>query len=206
MHDPRRIAPIREHPSQIVGQTETPLGHREKHHAPIRGQVPTIEGSCDFLGVNGSIEALQRRFIDAHPDQFRTKVVADRRVWTSLAREIAEAITKLPIADDDKKMLLDGVGGLNRLPQRIITEQVVRSIGIEIGVDESEAWKRRNDAAHGNEIEDGTELEAIRDMKLLNVLFHRMLLRITNASDGYFDYCTPGFPIRSLREPVPQAS
>jgi hypothetical protein len=93
-----------------------------------------------------AIEALQRRFIDAHPDQFRTKVVADRRVWSNLASEIAEAIAKLPIADNDKKMLFDGVGGLNRLPQRIITEQVVRSIGIEIGVDESEAWKRRNDA------------------------------------------------------------
>ncbi|MHC2655265.1 hypothetical protein ACVMHY_007844 [Bradyrhizobium barranii subsp. barranii] len=37
VHDPRRIAPIREHPGQIVGQTETPLGHRQKHHAPVRG-------------------------------------------------------------------------------------------------------------------------------------------------------------------------
>lgn len=53
VHDPRRITPIREHPGQLVGQTETPLGHRQKHHAPIRGQAPTVEGSCDFLGVNG---------------------------------------------------------------------------------------------------------------------------------------------------------
>lgn len=53
VHDPRRIAPIREHPGQLVGQTETPLGHRQKHHAPVRGQAPAIEGSCDFLGVNG---------------------------------------------------------------------------------------------------------------------------------------------------------
>ncbi|MHC2608456.1 hypothetical protein ACVMHZ_009922 [Bradyrhizobium liaoningense] len=53
VHDPRRIAPIREHPGQIVGQAETPLGHRQKHHAPVRGQATAIEGSCDFLGVNG---------------------------------------------------------------------------------------------------------------------------------------------------------
>ena len=53
VHDPRRIAPIREHPGQVIGQTETPLGHRQKHHAPIRGQAPAIEGSCDFLGLNG---------------------------------------------------------------------------------------------------------------------------------------------------------
>ena len=53
VHDTRRIAPIREHPGQFVGQTETPLGHRQKHHAPVRGQATAIEGSCDFLGVNG---------------------------------------------------------------------------------------------------------------------------------------------------------
>ncbi|MHC2885630.1 hypothetical protein ACVI53_008500 [Bradyrhizobium barranii subsp. barranii] len=53
VHDPRRIAPIREHPGQIVGQAETPLGHRQKDHAPVRGQATAIEGSCDFLGVNG---------------------------------------------------------------------------------------------------------------------------------------------------------
>ena len=53
VHDPRRIAPIRDHPGELVGQTETPLGHRQKHHAPIRGQAPTIEGSGDFLARNG---------------------------------------------------------------------------------------------------------------------------------------------------------
>jgi hypothetical protein len=51
VHDPRRITPIREHPGQIGGQSETPLRHRQKHHAPIRGQAATIEGSGDSLGV-----------------------------------------------------------------------------------------------------------------------------------------------------------
>ena len=46
---PRWIAPTREHPGQIVGQTETPLGHRQKYHAPIRARAPAIEGSCDFV-------------------------------------------------------------------------------------------------------------------------------------------------------------
>jgi hypothetical protein len=63
VHDPRRIAPIRQHPGQIVGQTETPLGHRQKHHAPVRGQATAIEGSCDFLGVNGWKREWQNRII-----------------------------------------------------------------------------------------------------------------------------------------------
>ena len=53
VHDPCQIAPIGQHPGQIVGQAETPLGHRQKHHAPVRGQATAIEGSRDFLGVNG---------------------------------------------------------------------------------------------------------------------------------------------------------
>lgn len=94
-----------------------------------------------------------------------------------------------------------------RLPQRRLLDQVVNSIGIQLGTDESEAWKGRNDAAHGNEIENGTELDAIRDTKILNVLFYRLHLRITNAADAYFDYVTPGFPpVRNLKEPVPPLS
>jgi hypothetical protein len=153
-----------------------------------------------------AIEALQRRYIAAHPVQFRTKLVADKRAWSGFAKEIGDAISRLQIPESDKRILLENVGGLNRVSHRLIAEQVLKSIGIELGPDESSAWRRRDDAAHGNEIEDGTELEAIRDMKLLNVLFHRMLLKITDAADSYFDYCTPGFPIRNLREPVPPAS
>lgn len=41
-------------PDRILnGQAETPLGDRQKHHAPIRGQAPAIKGCCDFLGLNG---------------------------------------------------------------------------------------------------------------------------------------------------------
>ena len=35
VHHPRRLAPIREYPSELLSQAETPLSHREKHHAPV---------------------------------------------------------------------------------------------------------------------------------------------------------------------------
>jgi hypothetical protein len=41
----------------------------------------------------------------------------------------------------------------------------------------------------------------IRDIKLLKVMFHRMVLRIINGADTYHDYATPGFPIRKLADP-----
>ncbi len=52
-------------------------------------------------------------------------------------------------------------------------------------------------------MEAGEELDVIRDIKLLKVMFHRMLLRIINGAETYLDYATPGFPIRKLADPVP---
>jgi hypothetical protein len=60
---PRRVALIWEHPGPLVGQAETPLGHREKHHASVRGQPPAVEGSCDFLAVNGWKREWQNRIV-----------------------------------------------------------------------------------------------------------------------------------------------
>jgi hypothetical protein len=48
----------------ISRQTQTPLRHRQKHHAPVRGQPTAIEGRCDFLGLNGWKPERQNRIID----------------------------------------------------------------------------------------------------------------------------------------------
>jgi hypothetical protein len=86
---------------------------------------------------------------------------------------------------------------------------VCKDIGIVVGDDEHAAWKRRNKSAHGEPLLQEEVLPTIRDMKLLLVLFHRMLLAITGASDRYLDYATPGnprTPIRLLKDPVPPAA
>jgi hypothetical protein len=61
--DARRIAPIREHPSEPVGQAEAPISHRQQHYAAVRCEPPTIECSCDFLGVNGWKRERQDRIV-----------------------------------------------------------------------------------------------------------------------------------------------
>jgi hypothetical protein len=63
MDDPGWVASIREYASEPVGQTQASLGERQKHHAPIRGQAPAIEGSCDFLGMNGWKREWQYRIV-----------------------------------------------------------------------------------------------------------------------------------------------
>jgi hypothetical protein len=55
-------------------------------------------------------------------------------------------------------------------------------------------------------MEPGEELDVIRDISLLKVMFHRMVLRIVNGGDSYLDYATPGFPIRKLADPIPSTT
>jgi hypothetical protein len=110
------------------------------------------------------------------------------------------------IPDETKRMISDKIrNDANRAPQRERLRSLCRFISIEIGADEDAAWKRRDQAAHGLPIPEGKELEAIRDMKLLMGLFHRLLLSVSGAADDYIDYLSPGLPLRPLRDPVPSA-
>lgn len=152
-----------------------------------------------------AIEMLLRQYAATKPDRFPQGIIADRAIWKQLSAEVGEAIAKLETSEEKKNALRENIGGLNRVHQRDIMEAILKDIGIGLGADESQAWKRRNDAAHGIATEDGEELDVIRDIKLLNVMFHRMLLRIINGADTYHDYATSGFPIRKLVDPVPPA-
>jgi hypothetical protein len=153
-----------------------------------------------------AIELLLRQYGAMKPDQFPRGIIADRATRKRLFGQVEEAIAKLEVSEEKKNALRENIGGLNRVHQRDSMEAILKDIGIVLGPDESQAWKRRNDAAHGIAMEDGEELDVIRDIKLLKVMFHRMVLRIINGADTYHDYDTPGFPIRKLADPVPPAS
>lgn len=150
-----------------------------------------------------AIEMLQRQYAATKPDQFPQRIIADSPVWNSFCAQVDEAVSKLEIAEERKSALRKNIGGLNRVHQRDILDAILKDIGIELGADESQAWRRRHEAAHGIAMETGEELDVIRDIKLLKVMFHRMVLRILNGADNYLDYATPGFPIRKLADPVP---
>jgi len=74
---------------------------------------------------------------------------------------------------------------------------------LQLGEREKKAWKRRNDAGHGNEIDPDGYIELIRDIKLLRIRFNKMLFAITATSDFYNDDFTINHAIRKLAEPVP---
>lgn len=155
------------------------------------------------------IEALQRNYLAAHKSEFSERVVGDNAKWGAVVEAVTSAINSLTLSDDQKALLCANVGRLNQMPRAAVTEQVLQHLGLVLGEDEKQAWKRRHDAAHGNPMTPGREREVIRDSHLLRVIFNRMILRIVDGSDHYFDYTarpSPAFPIRALRDPVPSLS
>jgi hypothetical protein len=134
--------------------------------------------------------------------QFLTDFRGSRPGWDPLLESISTVVEAAEIPECAKAAIKENVrSSANSAAKRDQLQALGDSIGIEIGADEHAAWKRRNKAAHGVPIAEGKELETIRDMKPLMVLFHRMLLAITGAADFYLDYASEGVPIRPLKEP-----
>jgi hypothetical protein len=93
--------------------------------------------------------------------------VSDRAVWKKLSDEVERAISALDLPGEQKNALRRNVGALNNVSQRSKMEATLRAINITLSPEESQAWRRRNDAAHGNEMPRGGERALIQDTKLL---------------------------------------
>ena len=144
-----------------------------------------------------AIEALQNAYIKSHPS-VASKTWTSRTVWKGLRTGMAMAVDGSEISEQAKAALKIKLATLNSVDQRTRLKAVMSAIDLQLGGDEDSAWQRRNKAAHGTPIPEGEELAAIRDMKLLKVLFGRLLLRITNAADEYIDYTSPHSEYRRL--------
>ena len=153
-----------------------------------------------------AIESLQRSYVKSYPDSLDTRLVADKRVWKDLQRAMKAALAQETIDDDIRKVLENKISNLNQTPWQVVTKRLLKHIAIELSESEQNAWNRRNHAAHGSRSDGESPLDVIRDFKLLRMVFHRILLRVTDASDSYFDYCTLGFPERRLHDPIPLAA
>ncbi|HXQ47862.1 MAG TPA: hypothetical protein VN806_14680, partial [Caulobacteraceae bacterium] len=147
-----------------------------------------------------AIEALQRAYLAVHPDLVSTTIL-DRRQWGEVQSALAATLAAAGLSEDVERTLVGRLHTLNQTAQRKILVGVLQATGLQLGADEDAAWRRRNDAAHGTPIPEGEALAAIRDMKLLRGLFHRMLLRITGAADSYIDYASVTHPYRPLEQP-----
>jgi hypothetical protein len=52
-------------------------------------------------------------------------------------------------------------------------------------------------------VESDDYISLIRELKILKIILHRVLLQIVDGSDYYLDYYSLGNPIRRIRECIP---
>jgi hypothetical protein len=153
-------------------------------------------------------EALQRSYLNANEGVLKTKLV-DGEEWRGLKASVESAISELAGKDDVKQIMKNKLNDMNTVPASLVTERILEGLHIELGEREKKAWKRRNVAAHGSDTASAEVIELIRDLKILRLRFHRMLLSITKASEFYYDYFSVRkigdafYAARRLAEPIP---
>ncbi|MEB0043704.1 hypothetical protein, partial [Pseudomonas sp. MH10] len=149
-----------------------------------------------------AIESLQKRYIEVS-GKLSIGSILLKKDWRELRKKIILLLDSGGFSESEAKLLSQQIDNLNRAPQKVVMERFLDSLDIPLGALELSAWQQRNNAAHGNELVEDGHIDVIRGSKLLRIMFDRMILKMTNASDHYVDYYSPTFPVRRLTEAVP---
>lgn len=147
------------------------------------------------------IESLQKSYIENNGKIFSSALI-ERPKWKVLRKATLEVLTSLNLEETENKVLENKINSLNQTPQRVLTERFLAHLDIDFSASEKSAWQQRNNAAHGNEIEEGSEIQLIKEIKILKVIFHRVLLKVMGGGEHYIDYHSIGFPIKLLSDSI----
>ena len=135
----------------------------------------------------GCIESLQDSYLEKNSN---SKIIDSKEIWKDFRKKNISLIDELCINDNAKELLKNKINNINILPQQKQLEKLCDLLSIELTELESKTWKQRNIPAHGKKIENN--IDYIRGVKILKTLFNRLILRISNASEYYFDYYSFG--------------
>jgi hypothetical protein len=148
-----------------------------------------------------AIESLERAYLNTNGINVK-RALLDEQPWTALQKELDCCITQANLNAEVAKILGSKISKLNEAPQSVVTDNLLSSLGLSFGDRESRAASLvRNKSAHGKD--DEVDIEWIRNLHIVRIRFHRMLLAMTSASDHYYDYFTIGRPTRGLAECIP---
>ena len=151
-----------------------------------------------------AIESLQKRYIEVS-GKLSIGSILLKKDWREFRKKALLLLDSSGFPEPEAKLLSQQIDNLNRAPQKVVMERFLDSLDIPLGTLELSAWQQRNNAAHGNELGEDEHIDVILDSKILRIMFDRMILKMTNASDYYVDYYTASFPVRRLTESIPTA-
>jgi hypothetical protein len=149
-----------------------------------------------------ALESLERAYLKTKGIKVN-RTLLEEQSWNTLHDALKICVTHAMLSTDMTAILINKIAGINSAPQSIVTDNLLSSLGLNLGVRESKAASLvRNKSAHGKD--DEVDIEWIRDLKIVQIRFHRMILAMTSGSDQYYDYFNIGRPTRGLSEPIPE--
>lgn len=151
------------------------------------------------------IETIQKRRIKS-TDLSISHTILQTDDYKKIKARLTKFLQKQKLDEEIIRLLQQKIDNGNAASQRVVAERFYASLGLSLGKVENTAWNMRNDAAHGNELIPGSEIELIRSTKILRVILGRIILKLINGSEHYIDYYTLGHPVRNLNEAIPETS
>ncbi|MBX9269214.1 hypothetical protein [Chromobacterium violaceum] len=161
------------------------------HAAPVHMQA------AHFGSV---IEALQNSHIKNMP--LMKKLIEDDDAWSNFIRKIEPEIDSINISEEAKEILKNKIKNSNTAPQSVILERFMKSIELETSPLEKKVWSNRNRAAHGGSVNEENAEKIIRGNKILLTILHRILLKLGNHSECYYDFYNINRPRTCIATPI----
>lgn len=146
-----------------------------------------------------ALESLQRAYFNLSSTP-PIGTVVDEPTWEKIRSALETSLAPLGLAPKTLDVFKNKIRNLNSRSQHSTSKDLMDQLGIILSSREKQAHDARHESAHGKD--DEVDVEWIRDLKLLRVLFHHILLAMTQANDEYYDYFTLGNPIRKVKEPI----
>ena len=157
------------------------------------------------VGFGATLEFIQRKYIERNAGHFSEKLI-DKKLWKPIYKKLSKILEDTEnLSEHERKLLSNKLSNLNQTPQSILTNRFYEVLNLSLGNLESLSFKQRNNSAHGNKAEDSGIIPLVREVKILRIICNRIILRIYNLSEFYFDFYSFGFKIRNLSDSIPQS-
>ncbi|MDO7391100.1 hypothetical protein Q5X44_12230 [Acinetobacter baumannii] len=159
-------------------------------YAPIHSAAGSLGAIIEFILSTVDIEKNLINKTTFTP--FRRKVIEDFQAF----------YTENGIEDEEvKRIMINKINDLNKLPIAKMTERSFQRLGITISDFEKSLWQRRHDSAHGN-LTDGDIDSLIREVSAFTSVCNRTILKYLNLSDNYIDYYNYDYPVKNIDDPL----
>jgi hypothetical protein len=120
-----------------------------------------------------ALESLQRAYSRTHSLNIARQIL-EVDPWQALRTKLDACLDEVRMAPEVHQVFKNKIQNLNNRSQHSFGKDLVAALGLTLGPREKLAHDSRHESAHGKDNE--VDVEWIRDLKIMRVRFHRILL------------------------------